>query len=132
VRAIDTTTGEGLVFIPADRASATITARPVTPARGPSLQAALTGSVVARQTRVNPLADLAPAPPGYGLLSASIDATFELRRGVLDLGLQGTNLLNARYRDYTSLNRYFSDEPGRDLRLRARWSFGSPPHRSTT
>ena len=34
------------------------------------------------------------------------------------LALQGTNLLNTRYRDYTSLLRYFADQPGIEIMLR--------------
>jgi iron complex outermembrane receptor protein len=41
------------------------------------------------------------------------------------LALQGQNLTNARYRDYTSLLRYFADEPGLQVWLRASVFFDS-------
>ena len=39
------------------------------------------------------------------------------------IGLQVHNALNARYRDYTSLLRYYADQPGRDVRIRLGTSF---------
>ena len=71
-----------------------------------------------RQSRVDPAADFAPAPDAYLLLGARVETTVDLPRRALRLGLEGSNLLNTAYRDYTSLLRYYADEPGRDLRLR--------------
>ena len=34
------------------------------------------------------------------------------------------NMLNTRYRDYTSLLRYFADEPGRQVYIRFGTEFG--------
>lgn len=132
VRGIDAASGDGLVFVPPDRAAATLTVRTPPDRTGPRLTVDVTGRAVARQTRVDPAADLAPPPPGYALLEASAGLSWPLRAGTLDVGVEGTNLTNARYRDYTSLIRYFADEPGRDVRLRVRYSFGPPPDRSKT
>jgi iron complex outermembrane receptor protein len=73
---------------------------------------------VARQSRVDPRADVAPAPAGYALLGAS--ASVGLRQGAAlwRVQVEGRNLLNARYREYTSLMRYYANQPGRDLLVR--------------
>ena len=48
----------------------------------------------------------------------------------LRISLQGQNLTNTRYRDYTSLMRYFADEPGWQLWLRVKLLFDSKGSRS--
>ena len=73
---------------------------------------------VGRQSRVAPADDFAPAPEAYTLLGASAKAEIPLRTTTLRLGLSGHNLLDTAYRDYTSLIRYYADQPGRDVRLR--------------
>ena len=75
-----------------------------------------------RQRWVDPEADIAPPPPGYALLGASIETTLALTIP-LRIGIQGTNLLNTSYRDYTSLLRYYADQPGWDLRVRVGTNF---------
>ena len=72
---------------------------------------------VARQSRTDPRTDYVPSPEGYVLLGANAEATLPLRERELRVGLEGTNLLNRSYRDYTSLLRYYADQPGRDMRL---------------
>jgi iron complex outermembrane receptor protein len=119
VRADDRGSGEPLLFTPPDRLRTAALAQPG--GFGPFAKnyAELSAEYVARQTRVAEGADLAPPPDGYFLLGASVGVEVLLRSGqTLKVGLDATNLLNARYRDYTSLLRYFADEPGRDLRLR--------------
>lgn len=119
VRAEDTRTGKSLVFIPADRARAALTYR--RPAAGPFTEVFVqaSGLFVAKQSQVETSADFAPAPNAYSLLGAAAGAQLSLPgRRTLLLGLEAENLLNTRYRDYTSLLRYYSDEPGREVRLR--------------
>ncbi|MEQ1571763.1 MAG: TonB-dependent receptor, partial [Myxococcota bacterium] len=115
VRGTDRTTGGGLVMVPADRLRAVATARPhLRGVDAPYVSAELTA--VARAA--NPGIDLAPPPDGYVLLGASAGARFEGRRAAVRVGVQVTNLLDAAYRDYTSLLRYSADEPGRDVVVR--------------
>jgi iron complex outermembrane receptor protein len=124
VRAVDTDTGGALVMIPADRASAT--ARLAAPDLGPLHEGFLevTALLVARQTHVDQDADLAPPPEGYTLLSAALGGEVLAAGGRgLRLGVEGHNLLNLRYRDYSSLLRYYADAPGRDVRLRLGFDF---------
>ncbi len=118
VRARERATGTFLVGTPADHGAATLFVRP--PGRGwlhdPVLSARVDG--VARQSRVDPSLDFAPPPAGYALVGLSLEATVRTRSTDLRLGVDGTNLTNTRYREYTSLTRYFADQPGRDVRVR--------------
>ena len=110
--------GDFLVGLPPDQATVSLDLRPPAPGawEAPSLE--LQCTAVARQSRVDPRADVAPAPAGYALLGAS--ASVGLRQGVAQWRVQveGRNLLNARYREYTSLMRYYANQPGRDLLVR--------------
>ncbi|WP_310393034.1 TonB-dependent receptor plug domain-containing protein [Hymenobacter sp.] len=87
---------------------------------------------VRRQTRVpadNDQRDYQDPPPGYWLLGAEVGGTLRLGpRTPLEVSLTGTNLLDARYRDYLNRYRYFLDEVGRNLTLRLRvpLAFGGP------
>jgi iron complex outermembrane receptor protein len=118
VRAKNRSDGGYLVFVPPDRlrASATATREGLGGLR--KAFASISVMHVAEQTRFDLHADLAPPPDAYTLLGGEIG----LETGVDDqrivVALQGTNLTDARYRDYTSLMRYFADQPGRQLMLR--------------
>ena len=71
----------------------------------------------ARQLHLD--ADFAPPPPGYALLGLSAETTL----GKVRVGAEVHNLLNTAYRDYTSLLRYYADQPGRDIRVRVGMDF---------
>lgn len=118
VRARERGTGTFLTGTPADHGSVELTVRsPGVPAlRHPSLT--VRGDAVARQSRVDPKLDFAPPPPGYVLLGASADVGIPVHGEELRVGLDGTNLTDTRYREYTSLTRYFADQPGWSVRLR--------------
>jgi iron complex outermembrane recepter protein len=118
VRAQRADTGEHLIGTPPDHLSVTGAVRPRI--RGPvqDIELAVTTDLVARQSRTDPTADFAPAPDGVVLLGASARAEVDLGSRSLRVGLEGRNLLNQSYREYTSLLRYYADQPGRDLRLR--------------
>jgi iron complex outermembrane receptor protein len=118
VRASDLRSGQFLVGTPADRARASVHLRPrgLGRLRETFLSAHL--ELIARQGRVDPRADLAPAPEGAVLLGLSAGTDLPLRERTLHLGLDANNLTNAGYREYTSLLRYYADQPGRDLRVR--------------
>jgi iron complex outermembrane receptor protein len=118
VRAKNTEDGSYLVFVPADhyRGSATL--------RLPDLGdftrsfATVSGAYVARQHRYNPVADFIPPPSAYFLLGAELGTETRVADQTVRIALQGSNLTNARFRDYTSLMRYFADEPGWQVLLR--------------
>ena len=79
--------------------------------------------LVARQRRYDPEADLAPPPPGYGLLSGEIHYTLPAARSQWSLSLSGDNLLNQPYQPYPDLMRYFANQMGRQVRLGIRGEF---------
>ena len=116
-----------LAFVPADhyRASATYYA----PALGPLHKtfATVSGIYVAKQNRYDPRADFVAPPPAYFLLGAEIGTETAVGNQRMRVAVQGANLTNARYRDYTSLDRYFADEPGWQAWLRMSLLFDSNP-----
>lgn len=118
VRAIDLADRSGLVAIPPDRIGGNIAVRP--PAFGPvsDLFVEVSAEYVLEQTHVAPGADLAPPPPAYTLFGAGVGATVALKRADLTLALEVNDILNRPHRDYTSLLRYYADDPGRELRFR--------------
>ncbi|MFZ5482013.1 MAG: TonB-dependent receptor domain-containing protein [Myxococcota bacterium] len=123
VRAVDTGTGSPLVMIPSDRVQASVRLSP--PGLGPFEEtfAEVTGHYVFEQTHVDAGADLAPPPDAYFLLDAALGAQVPVGARTLKVGVEAHNVLDARYRDYTSLLRYFADEPGREVRLRVGLEF---------
>ncbi len=76
--------------------------------------------LTAHQWRYDPEADLAPPPPGYGLLSAGIQYQPPAHRLAWTFSLSGDNLLNQPYRQYPDLMRYFANQSGRQVRLTIR------------
>lgn len=118
VRGIDVADGAGLVMIPPDRVGASITVRP--PPIGPLHDTFIevSGEYVLEQTHVAPGADLAPPPPAFTLLGVAVGTTVTLKGADLTFALEANDLLNRPHRDYTSLLRYYADDPGRELRFR--------------
>ncbi|MEX1365488.1 MAG: TonB-dependent receptor [Nannocystaceae bacterium] len=123
VRAVDAIKGRFLTFIPADRYRLGVTYRWPEVWKLRNGFVSVGGTVVDRQRRFELDADFAPPPPAYFLLGAAAGVQLPLGEQLLSLGLEGGNLTNARYRQYTSLLRYFADEPGWELRLRLSLDF---------
>ena len=125
VRAKDKNDGSYLVFVPSDRVRGSATYHP------PDLGAltknfvTVSGMYVARQTRYDLGADLIAPPAAYFTLSAELGTETELADQTVRFALAGANLTNARYRDYTSLMKYFADEPGWQVWLRMSVFFNS-------
>lgn len=116
VRARDTETGDLLVGIPSDRARAALVARPHGLSRLRETELSVVVEAVARN-RVDPSLDIAPPPPGYVLLGVSARSELPMRRNTLRFGIDLANIGDTKYREYTSLLRYYADQPGRDLKL---------------
>ncbi len=76
-----------------------------------------------RQSRIPENSDFAPPPPAYSLLNLEAGIGKDFSKNYLDFGLRIQNLLNVAYRDYMDRLRYFSDEPGRNISLRIKWTF---------
>ena len=136
----DLSRADYLILAPADRAEAWLRyetpARPLAgvagdiaarPARVSGFYAQAGPQAVARQTRLprpENGQDYQAPPPGYVLLNAEAGAVLGAgTRYPLRLGLAGTNLLNATYRDYLNRYRYYLDELGRNLTLRLMLGF---------
>jgi iron complex outermembrane receptor protein len=126
VRGAQRPSGDPLVFVPPDRAGLGVSVHPPDRGRIRGLMAGISGDFIDRQRRFEEDVDFVDPPPGYALLGASAGVGVALERGVLRFQLEGRNLTNARYRDYTSLLRYFADDPGWDLSLRIAWQFELP------
>ena len=77
---------------------------------------------VLRQRRVPPNSDYVPPPDGYLLLNANAGFECPLKKKTLNFELAGTNLTNRAYRDYLNRFRYYADDLGINLVLRARLS----------
>jgi iron complex outermembrane receptor protein len=122
VRARDLASGDSLIGTPADHLRAALVGR--LPPGGPvhDTEVRVIADGVATQFKVRPRADFAPPPPGYWLMGASVDMEIGVERPIR-VGIQAHNLLNTSYRDYTSLLRYYADQPGRDLRARVGFDF---------
>lgn len=123
VRARNAADGGALTFIPPDRYRLGVTYRWPEVWKLRNGFVSVGGTVVDRQRRFDLEADFAPPPPAYFLLGAAAGVQLPLGEQVLSLGLEGGNLTNARYRQYTSLLRYFADEPGWEIRLRLSLDF---------
>ena len=121
VRASDINSGEFLLFIPSDRLRTELTYRLPESNSVVDSFVSLNATMVAPQYSVNPDLDFAPVPDGYVLLGASAGTTFKVDGQRYTLSAEVQNMLDTRYRDYTSMLRYYADEPGLQFFLR----FGS-------
>ncbi len=81
------------------------------------------GTMAREQTHFPKGVDFAPPPPGYQLLDLESGTEMEISGKKVNLSLSLNNVLNATYRDYLSRFRYFIDEPGRSLVMRAQLQF---------
>lgn len=110
--------GEHLLGVPPDQGTIALIVRPpdVGAMFDPYVQ--VSTELVDRQSRVDPTLDLAPPPPGYALLGAELGAKFDVGRTTMRASVVGQNLLNTSYRSYTSLLRYYADQPGIDVQVR--------------
>ena len=118
VRQRDIATGDHLAMSPPDRLRAAVVGRPRGFGQVRDLEFGVSAELVAKQTRTDPAADFAPPPDAYSLLGAQASARIKAPNRSYRLGIEAHNLLNIVYRDYTSLLRYFADQPGLDIRLR--------------
>ena len=129
VRARKTDNEEFLLFIPPDRLRTELGYR--LPDQGSMVDSkiSLIATLVATQYNVSPKSDFAPVPDGYALFGASASTTFQVENQRYLLSLEIQNIEDKRYRDYTSLLRYFADDPGRQVFLRFGTELG--PKRSS-
>lgn len=125
VRAKNRTDDGYLVFVPPLRARTELTYKPPAFWGLHDAFVSINGTFVGRQRRSDLAADFAPPPDAYVLLGAEAGASINAGDQTVKVALAGQNLTNARYRDYTSLLRYFADQPGWQLVVRASVHFSS-------
>jgi len=118
VRMADAASGDQLVGTPADQIHLEPIVRPGPLGPLHENRLAVEVDAVARQSRVDPDVDFAPAPDGYVLLGLSADTAVDVGLRELRFGARVANLLNETYRDYNSLLRYYADQPGRNVQVR--------------
>jgi iron complex outermembrane recepter protein len=123
LRARDLTQNDHLIFMPADRAEATLHYDWHSNKKLSDAHFSLGAIWVAQQSRVPANVDLAGPPEGYYLLQASASCRFLLGANAVSLFVNATNMLNADYRDYLNRLRYFAGEPGRNIELRLKYDF---------
>lgn len=125
VRARNLNDGSFLVLVPSDRLRGSARYTHATKHGLENLFVSLGGTLVARQRRFDSAADLASPPDGYFLLDAELGGQTQVGEQTMKFAVHGTNLLNTRYRDYTSLLRYFADQPGLQIMLRLSFHFST-------
>jgi iron complex outermembrane receptor protein len=77
-----------------------------------------------KQTRF-PTGSLYKAPPpAFTTISLDAGHTFLFGNRRLEVGLTIQNLTNTRYREYLNFFRYYADEPGLNVGVRAKYIFG--------
>lgn len=84
---------------------------------GPSIQ------YVAKQTRVPAGSDFVDPPSAYWLVNLNVATHFRMGKKHAEIGLNVSNLMNTRYRDYMDRFRYFTDAMGRNVSLRLKYRF---------
>lgn len=128
VRAENVRDGSYLVLVPADRFRGEVTLRAPDGWGLRKTALSVAGTYVSRQRRFDLAADFAAPPASYFQLGAELGTETRAAGQTLRFALQGQNLTNAHYRDYTSLLRYFADEPGWQLWMRMSVFFDSSNH----
>ena len=116
-----------LVFVPPDRLRGSVTYTRTGFLGSDRALASVDATYVRRQDRFDLAADLAPPPDAYVLFDAELGVDSHIGDQTVKVALQGTNLLDTRYREYTSLLRYFVDQPGRQVMLRLSIHFSTSP-----
>jgi iron complex outermembrane receptor protein len=115
LRAINSDTGGWLDQMPADTYRAGIAYRFVTKRMIQNKKIEAEVRYVNRQWRMNGANDYLRSPDSYTLFNLRFSGTFKLGKGIIDISLEVTNLLNTTYRDYLNRFRYFTDEMGRNI-----------------
>lgn len=125
VRAYDKSTGDHLIFIPADKVSASICYHLLGEKALGKTTFEVSGTHVARQWRVRDNQDFTPAPAGYFLADASVSSAIKVGSSDWNVSLSVSNAFNTEYRDYLNRFRYYSADLGRNVVLRLKVPIGN-------
>lgn len=118
IRSWNYSTGDYLIFQPADRLEFGLKCHSQIHMNGLKLEATVGPVFVSKQYRVPEKTDLAPAPPGFVLWNSRIALRKATGRFPFDFSIEGQNLSNKVYRDYMNRFRYFAYDLGRNFTLR--------------
>lgn len=79
---------------------------------------------VAKQNRFNAATDLVDdTPDAYHLVGFNAGVTYKTKhKQQLSLFVEGNNMLNQLYKEYTNRSRYYAHDLGRDIRCTLRWT----------
>lgn len=125
VRGRDRTRNEWLFQMPADRSENSLVYSLAKVGGWKAVEISVSSTYVARQTRFPVGLDFSVPPRSYHLIGMQASATKAIGKHELRLGISGTNLFNAAYRDYLDRFRYYADARGTDLSVWLRFSFGN-------
>jgi iron complex outermembrane receptor protein len=117
----DRTENEWLVLMPSDRVMSGIKYSTTISPNVMNCFFGIDGKYVFQQKRIPSYFDVIdfPRPPkGYFLLDLSAGGDVHLGKQPLNISLSVLNALNAKYRDYMDVFRYFIDQPGTNVVLR--------------
>ncbi|MDD7317437.1 MAG: TonB-dependent receptor [Prevotella sp.] len=80
---------------------------------------------VAKQTHFDPATDLVDfTPPAYHLFGFDAGVAWNLSKDrSLEVALQGFNVLNKEYKEYTNRSRYYAHDMGRDIHMSVSYLF---------
>ena len=119
LRAYNQTMREHLVMMPADRFENSLEYNFKDSKSFTNTNVSISALSVLKQTRVPENSDYVAPPEGYTLLNLSAGMDILMKRNAISIGVSINNLLNTRYRDYMNRFRYFADEMGRNISVRA-------------
>ncbi|SEA36566.1 iron complex outermembrane recepter protein [Arachidicoccus rhizosphaerae] len=124
LRASNLTQNKYLPFIPSDRFTNCIQYNIPASEKLTEEYVQLSYLFVLRQNRYTTGSDFLAPPPSYGLFGISAGTRITLKGNrTLDINFSIDNLLNESYRDYMDRFRYYVDEIGRNIQIRAIYKF---------
>ena len=117
VRGRDISRNLPLVFMPADNINFSLSR--FLEETGPfhNTRIGITARYVSEQTRLESGQDFLPPPEAYFLPGMEVESHISIADVNLRFSAQFINILNVQYRDFLNRLRYYSDEPGRNIRL---------------
>lgn len=128
LRAYNRTADDWLILMPSDRISNTLRYNFRDNSRFNENYISAEYNNVLKQTRVpsdiNGKQDYKAPPDAYALFNLAASTTVDLHSRPVTFTLGVANLFNKSYREYLNSFRYFTDEMGRNISLRMKWSLG--------
>lgn len=83
----------------------------------------LTFRYMGRQRNITEDQDYLPPPDAYTMFGVELGSNIQLGNHQVKCSVQIENLLDTTYRDYLNRQRYFADEPGRNINFRIGYFF---------